>query len=125
MSTKLCVHSRGTQISHIFFDNIAHKWTLQSLKDPKKYVQTQKFPLGASAWTTGDENALCGLANRTTVELTMSLCYPEKYTCNSGSCIPLRLVKANFYNFSLLIGRFIHLGCIYLKFLLIIPTFCF
>ena len=83
---------RGTQISHIFFDKNVQKWTLQSLRDPKIYVQTEKFPLGTSEWTIGADNALCGLENRTTSELTMSLCYPEKYTCNSGSCIPLRYI---------------------------------
>jgi hypothetical protein len=81
---------RGAKISHIFFNDKTEKWTLQSLKDPTKFVQTGKFPIGTSVWEIIDEGGLCGLKSNSTKELTMSLCYPNKYTCNSGDCIPLR-----------------------------------
>ena len=81
---------RGTKKSHIFFDADTKQWTLQSLKDPKNFVTAAKLPLGTAEWRVSNDNVLCGLKTNGTKELTMSLCYPLMYTCNSGHCIPLR-----------------------------------
>ncbi len=80
---------RGAKYSHIYYDSSIEKWRLQSLKEPDKYVWTAKFPLGTSVWEIVTENGLCSKKPNSTMELTMSLCYPNKYTCNSGDCIPL------------------------------------
>ena len=46
-------------------------------------------PIGTHKWVTGSENALCGRLEGYMTEMTFSMCYPGKYTCNSGHCIEL------------------------------------
>ena len=53
-------------------------------KDPTIY------PLGSRVWILGSELSMCGDDKDKEVTLTLSKCYPDKYTCNSGHCIPLR-----------------------------------
>lgn len=38
-----------------------------------------------------EDYAICKLGKHQTLELTISQCYPNKYTCNNGDCIDLRL----------------------------------
>ena len=53
---------------------IISKWVLSFLRRP---------------WFVMEDDGLCGLTNGSVVNLTFSMCYPDKYTCNTGECIPL------------------------------------
>ena len=54
-------------------------------------VRKMKFhlPLGSHEWTLEADNAHCGHTAGHISRLTFSDCFPNKYTCNSGHCIPL------------------------------------
>ena len=51
-----------------------------------------KLFLGTHVWEVTEDFAICKLMKNQTLELTFSQCYPNKYTCNNGDCINLRLV---------------------------------
>ena len=81
--------------SHIFFDETTDRWRMESLRDPTKYLATtyklpETVPIGTHIWSVMSENALCNLNTSETHELTFTTCFPDKYTCDSGHCIPLR-----------------------------------
>lgn len=87
-------HFRGSQNSHLFYDSTIMKWKLQSLRNESKFIQTaarlpEQLPIGTHVWEITVQDALCGLKVGSTLELTMSQCFPNMYTCNSGDCIPL------------------------------------
>ena len=56
-------------------------------------MTTQKLPndvpVGTYTWHLPFENALCQLPKDSIAELTLSTCYPNMFTCNSGECIPI------------------------------------
>ena len=63
--------------------------------DPTKYVQTveilsEVLPIGSFNWVVTEIEAICKMQVGSVLELTMSQCYPDKYTCNNGDCITLR-----------------------------------
>ena len=81
--------------SHIFYNSTSKKWTLQSLLKPGAWLETKhklpkQIPIGTHDWIVGSDNSLCQMESGTEMVLTFSACYPNKYTCNSGHCIPLR-----------------------------------
>ena len=87
-------HFNGIMNSHIYFDDIAETWRLQSLRNPQRFVLLSNnvvgaLPLGTKKWTVGSDEALCGYSNGTELDLTFSTCFPNKFTCNDGTCIPL------------------------------------
>ena len=45
------------------------------------------IPIGTHSWEVGSKSAVCDKAAGALHELTFSTCYPDKYTCNDGSCI--------------------------------------
>ena len=47
------------------------------------------IPIGSFEWRITTENGLCQLPEKSTKWLTFSQCFPGKFTCNSGHCIPL------------------------------------
>ena len=47
------------------------------------------IPLGTVSWKTGTENSLCGYPDGYVTSMTLSQCFPNKYTCDSGHCIEL------------------------------------
>ena len=47
------------------------------------------FPIGSHDWKLKKDKALCNLLNGKKRELTFTQCYPHKFTCGSGHCIPL------------------------------------
>ncbi len=79
--------------SELYYEPANNTWRLQSLRRPEKYVllspPSHILPIGSWNWAMGSDAALCGKDKGEILELTFSLCYPEKYTCNDGSCIPL------------------------------------
>ena len=81
--------------SHIFFDNATDRWIMESLRDSTKFLATtnklpDNLPMGTHVWSVMSENAICKLNTSQTHELTFTTCFPNKYTCDSGHCIPLR-----------------------------------
>lgn len=86
---------RGSQNSMMYFDKDTFKWRLQSLRDPLKYIQTvsrlpEDLPIGTHNWEVSEDDTMCKLRKGQILELTMSQCFPNKYTCNNGDCIDLR-----------------------------------
>ena len=86
--------SRGLSKSNIYFNATTSKWKIQSLRDPSKFIESvgdlsNLIPVGTYSWKTASEDALCGKKSGFEKKLTFSQCYPNKYTCNSGDCIPL------------------------------------
>ena len=79
-----------------FFNQIIGKWRLQTLRDnPTKYVRTveilsEELPIGSYNWVVSEDDAICKKKRGSVLELTMSQCFPNKYTCNNGDCIILR-----------------------------------
>ena len=47
------------------------------------------IPIGSYSWKTGSKNSWCSKPEGFTTDLTFSQCFPNKYTCDSGYCIPL------------------------------------
>ena len=96
MSKSLCIF-RGKANSIIYFDEKEKKWKLQSLRDPSKYLllkhkNPRVYPIGTHTWALGSDNAICAKKKQELIKLSLSICYPNKYTCNNGGCIDLRLV---------------------------------
>ena len=89
-------HFNGVQNSEIYFDADLNTWRLQSLRNPEKFVLMNNndlvgaLPLGTMRWKVASDKALCGYSNGTELDLTFSTCFPNKFTCNDGTCIPLR-----------------------------------
>ena len=78
----------------MYFNAKSKRWTLESLVNPEKFIETEsdfsnQIPIGTHNWKTGSANSLCGSFKGTVTELSFSQCYPNKYTCNSGHCVPL------------------------------------
>ena len=79
----------------MYYEKSSAKWILQSLHMPQKYIQTlerlpEELPIGTHNWQITMEDAMCGLKANESMELTISQCYPNMYTCNNGDCIELR-----------------------------------
>ena len=47
------------------------------------------FPMGRKIWNLNKGKSFCNNKIGDSVELTFSQCYPNKFTCDSGQCIPL------------------------------------
>jgi len=87
---------RGKANSQLFFDLDEQRWKLQSVKKPSKFLLMKNgdddaTPFGTELWTIGSKYAMCRKLEGEEQELTLSMCFPDKYTCNDGMCIPLRL----------------------------------
>ena len=92
------LYFRGIRASHIFLDPSDGKWTIQSLKSPGKISKLpdsyslSRYPIGRLTWTIQNnftETGICGLRDGQTHVLTLSDCYPEKFSCNNGQCVNL------------------------------------
>lgn len=90
--------NKGFSISceYAIFSTLTGKWRLQTMREnPTKYVETveilsEELPIGSYNWDVAENDALCKLKKGKILELTMSQCYPNMYTCNNGDCITLR-----------------------------------
>ena len=63
-------------------------------RNPKKFLLLahptgSTIPIGTHNWEVGSKAAVCDKRKEDLHELTFSICYPDKYTCNDGSCIAL------------------------------------
>ena len=83
--------------SHIFFkctiDNECEtgKWYLQSLIKPEFMLELSNdyFPMGRQKWNLAQGKTFCKYEIGNLIDLTISQCYPGKFTCDSGQCIQL------------------------------------
>ena len=82
--------------SHIFFECkedykcSSGKWVLQSILQPKMTLEFEgKTPIGSHYWESKSAGAFCNMKSGHKSKLTFSQCYPDKFTCYSGHCIPL------------------------------------
>ena len=83
--------------SHIFFkcttDEVCDSgtWMLQSLIKPEYILEltNSDFPMGRRKWNLVEGNTFCKLDVENDIQLTFSACYPGKFTCGLGQCIPL------------------------------------
>ena len=88
---------RGLTKSHIYhkctkkFECGSGKWILQSLIDPKMRLEfvNGDFPIGSQEWIIMENHALCNKDKGHKKKLILTQCYPDKFTCGSGHCIPL------------------------------------
>ena len=82
--------------SHLYYDPSpdVETWRLQSLRNPENFLLLENpvpgtVPIGTTSWVVGSRGAVCGKEKDAKHELTFSMCYPDKYTCNDGTCIGL------------------------------------
>ena len=82
--------------SHIFFECnedykcSSGKWVLQSILQPNMTLEFEgKTPIGSHYWESKSAGAFCNMKSGHKSKLTFSQCYPDKFTCYSGHCIPL------------------------------------
>ena len=85
---------RGFSKSHIYYDKTTSKWIIHSLVRANFWITTEdkwhkQIPIGTHPWQVSVENAVCKYPKDKLTEMTLTTCYPNKYTCNSGHCIPL------------------------------------
>ena len=87
---------KGLAYSHIAFNATDKLWYMRSLRDPSNmYLHTEKqltesLPVGTYNWVVGGTLGFCEKEKGDLMELTLSKCFPNSYTCDSGECIELR-----------------------------------
>ena len=66
-------------------------WILQSLIKPEFMLELPNgdFPMGRQNWKMVEGKTFCNHEIGNYIPLTISQCYPGKFTCDSGQCIPL------------------------------------
>ena len=47
------------------------------------------LPIGSHEWEVKNDHSFCHLKEESIAKLTLSRCYPDKFTCASGQCIHL------------------------------------
>merc|ERR1711923_316911 len=65
-------------------------WQFTHPKHPEKTVTLLSKairPFGKLVWEVG--NYTCNLGKTISMELQVSACYADQFTCNDGTCIPL------------------------------------
>ena len=91
------INSRGIVRSHIFFKCKTNnecetgKWYLQSLIKPEFILELSNdyLPMGRQKWNLAQGKTFCKYEIGNFIDLTISQCYPGKFTCDSGQCIQL------------------------------------
>ena len=91
------IFCRGIVRSHIFFNCTREeecetgKWILQSLIRPEMMLELANdgLPIGRQKWNPIKGKTICEHQNGNSILLTFSQCYPGKFSCDSGQCIPL------------------------------------
>ena len=96
---KFCaVFSRGIARSHIFFKCTRNeecengKWIVQSLIKPDIMLElyNNDIPMGRQKWSLVKRETICKFETGNSIQLTFSQCYPGKFSCDSGQCVPLK-----------------------------------
>ena len=87
---------RSNGQSQIYFDKEKNKWKLVSHTPPFLHLLMDRsglnvVPVGRNTWKimSGD-GELCGKSDNSSISLTLSSCFPNKFTCDNGDCIQLR-----------------------------------
>ncbi len=59
-------------------------WRIQSLRDPDIYLEHESYeiPFGTRQWSVSPDSQICEQPDGSTIKLTISKCYPGKYTCD-------------------------------------------
>ncbi|KAG7176563.1 Neuronal pentraxin-2-like 1 [Homarus americanus] len=79
--------------SDITWDPQNEAWVIASLKEEGAVarwspITTDEYPFGTKPWTLGHD--ACGLRNGDVVNMTLSVCDLEQFTCADGTCIDLQ-----------------------------------
>ncbi|XP_023331567.1 uncharacterized protein LOC111703755 [Eurytemora carolleeae] len=86
---------RGLGKSHIFYLPSEKTWKLESLYAKEKFAilgaddtdPNNFFPLGRKTWKVA--SGICQLEDGAPHQLTLTTCFPDKFTCNDGSCVSI------------------------------------
>ena len=86
-------HWRGLGKSHIFFLPKTKVWRLESFYATEKYAELPAddtdpyafYPLGRLNWKIFD--GICQMSAGASRSLTLTTCFPDKFTCDDGSCV--------------------------------------
>ena len=86
-------HWRGLGKSHIFFLPKTKAWRLESFYATEKYADLPVddtdpysfYPLGRLKWKIYD--GICQMSKGERRSLTLTTCFPDKFTCDDGSCV--------------------------------------
>ena len=97
ISSYFSIHFRGIALSHIFFKCTRDeecengKWVIQSLINPEVMLELANadFVMGRQKWNPAQGKTICKHKTGNFIQLTFSQCYPGKFTCDSGQCVPL------------------------------------
>lgn len=70
---------------------------MQSLRDPSKRLETlnkmhESLPLGTNSWLVVTDEGVCKMRIGQVLNLTLTTCFPNKFTCDDGQCTDLRSV---------------------------------
>ncbi|XP_050732358.1 uncharacterized protein LOC127006450 [Eriocheir sinensis] len=84
--------------SDIVWEAKSEAWVLASLKEAGLEVQWapastdighNQYPFGTHTWTLGGPGELCGRRSGDTLNLTLSVCTDDQFTCVDGTCVHL------------------------------------
>ena len=86
-------HWRGLGKSHIYFLPKRKVWRLESFYATEKYADLTAddtdpfayYPLGRLNWKIYD--GICQMSDGASRSLTLTTCFPNKFTCDDGSCV--------------------------------------
>jgi hypothetical protein len=92
----------GFEKSQIYFNTSLEAWILQSFEDPDMTLEAQEsmeddLPIGRQNWKIGKSFKRCNHKSGNNIKLTLSTCYPDHFTCNSGLCLLLPF-RCDFFN---------------------------
>ncbi|XP_045129533.1 uncharacterized protein LOC123515136 isoform X2 [Portunus trituberculatus] len=78
--------------SDIYWETGNKSWTIRSLKEEGATALWQplregNYPFGTKTWKLAGE--VCNILPGTLVNLTLSVCRNDQFTCSDGTCIPL------------------------------------
>ena len=77
-------------------------WRIQSLRDKDIYIEheSNEIPFGTRLWLISLNSQICGLPDEATLKLTISTCYPGKYTCDRYRPITLDNIRYHLFGLS-------------------------
>jgi len=89
-------HWRGLGKSHIMYQPKTKVWRLESFYETEKYADLTAddtvpqgfYPLGRKTWVIND--GICQLSGGVKRSMTMTTCFPDKFTCDDGTCVNIR-----------------------------------
>ena len=83
-------HYNGDTSTYIWFEKDENKWKARSNNRKDFYAESEGSPLnlllGKSTWTVFNDSLECKSSQ---INLTLSTCSDEEFTCDDGYCISL------------------------------------